>query len=231
MTFSQQVDENSSEHIEPGSDGFGDWLSIDEAVSYSVSEGLNRTQKTIRKWASRAYRDQEAADLQVRREDIANGFRWLIERSSLERKIKEELEFVAKKTHGEPVRTGADKFEQVRTGSGKQTLALEDANPSERVTTGEHPSGSKDAVVDDEFLKDQIEEKDRQIAQLNKQLERRDDQIMTMLERDRETNILISGLQQTLTNSLGLESPFPRDHRNATKGDNRIEQDSQNAVE
>jgi hypothetical protein len=36
---------------------------------------------------------------------------------------------------------------------------------------------------------------------------------MTMLERDRETNLLINGLQTTLTRSLGIESPEVRRDR------------------
>jgi hypothetical protein len=55
----------------------------------------------------------------------------------------------------------------------------------------------------DAFLRQQIEEKDRQIGKLHTQLERRDEQIMSMLERDRETNILIKGLQEALLPGRG----------------------------
>lgn len=62
-------------------------------------------------------------------------------------------------------------------------------------------------------MREQLAEKDRQIAKLNDQIERRDEQIMTMLERDRdrETNLLINGLQVALTKTLGIESPRTRE--------------------
>ena len=57
-----------------------------------------------------------------------------------------------------------------------------------------------DATVDDEsivdFLKEQVRVKDEQIKV-------KDEQIVSMLERDRETNILIKGLQTSLTNTVG----------------------------
>ena len=67
--------------------------------------------------------------------------------------------------------------------------------------------------VGNDFLQDQIGQKDIQIAELNDQLKRKDEQIMTMLERDRETNYLISGLQQALTKTLGIEAPRPPRHQ------------------
>ena len=73
--------------------------------------------------------------------------------------------------------------------------------------------------VGDDFLKDQIGQKDTQITELNDQLKRRDEQIMTMLERDRGTNYLINGLQQALSQSLGIESPDRL--RIRREGDNR----------
>ena len=80
------------------------------------------------------------------------------------------------------------------------------------------PGGAVTSVGDD-FLKDQIGQKDTQITELNDQLKRRDEQIMTMLERDRETNYLINGLQQALSQSLGIESPDRL--RIRREGDNR----------
>ena len=73
--------------------------------------------------------------------------------------------------------------------------------------------------VGDDFLKDHIGQKDTQITELNDQLKRRDEQIMTMLERDRETNYLINGLQQALSQSLGIDSPDRL--RIRREGDNR----------
>jgi hypothetical protein len=203
-----------SEPVRTGANQIGNWLTVAEAVAYCSLKELDRTPKTIRKWAHRSHLDPENAELTVRHEDVDNGFRWAIERASLDRKIAQELEFEARRA-GEPVDTRPEASGAVRTGVGAQNNAASDANLSEPVQTGAHKPGPvrdpkrqlEDENVGGRFLKDQIGEKDRQIAQLNKQLERRDEQIMTMLERDRETNILISGLQQALTTTLGIEAP------------------------
>ena len=60
------------------------------------------------------------------------------------------------------------------------------------------------------------------------------EQIMTMLERDRETNILIRGLQDLVTSTLRLDGP-PR-HREHSQldddpmGDNQHTEDIQPSV-
>lgn len=47
---------------------------------------------------------------------------------------------------------------------------------------------------------------------------------MTLLERDRETNLLINGLQQTLLKTLGLETPrSPQLDRGGGGVDGRLE--------
>ncbi|MDH3740774.1 MAG: hypothetical protein OER56_04175, partial [Hyphomicrobiales bacterium] len=89
-----------------------------------------------------SHRDPESADLVVRREDVDNGFRWSIERSSLERKIEQELEFEARrvKNDDEPLHTGADASQQVRTSAVMENGDVRNENPSEPVHTGSHPS-------------------------------------------------------------------------------------------
>ena len=68
----------------------------------------------------------------------------------------------------------------------------------------------------EQFLRDQLAEKDRQIDKLNAQIEGRDEQIMTMLgAHNRETNLLINGLTNTLSQTLGIEAPNPTRHRPA----------------
>jgi hypothetical protein len=87
------------------------------------------------------------------------------------------------------------------------------------------------ASIGDDFLKDQIGQKDIQITELNRQLERRDEQIMTMLERDRETNHLINGLQEALSQSLGIESPTRMQLKARHEGDNPTSADRPDGVE
>ena len=175
---------------------FGDWLTVQEAVAYCLSHGLNRTPKTIRKWAQRSQNPiSGSAEITVKSQDTENGFRWLIEKTSLDVKIAQELEFETRKNGfadntdlSELVATSANLSTPVQVNEPAEELVGTSENASAQVPTGAHPFG--DDMI--EFLKKQIDIKDQQIAV-------KDQQIGAMLERDRETNVLIQGLQTSLT--------------------------------
>ena len=114
MEFHLLPGSHPSEPVHAGADQFGDWLTVAEAAAYCSLKDLDRTPKTVRKWAHRSHLDPENAELTVRREDVDNGFRWTIERASLDRKIAQELEFEARRS-GEPVGTGPDGCTPVRS--------------------------------------------------------------------------------------------------------------------
>jgi aspartate oxidase len=79
----------------------------------------------------------------VRREDVENGFRWVIERSSLDRKIEQELEFEARRKSAATSlsdRTDADGSEPVRTGANRMEDELASVSLTEQVQTGANPS-------------------------------------------------------------------------------------------
>lgn len=82
-----------------------EWLSVEQAVVFSAELGLTRTPKTVRKWAERSSGVADG-DVLSRKEDTPWGYRWQIEKSSLTRKVEEELEL-----------RSANEIEQVRTGS------------------------------------------------------------------------------------------------------------------
>ena len=86
------------------------------------------------------------------------------------------------------------------------------------------------STVSDAFLKEQIVQKDSQIAELNAQIERRDRQIDAMLERDRETNILIHTLQETLSQSMGIETPERMRLRSQSTGDRPSGEDRNDTI-
>ena len=141
-----------------GAQRFTDWLTVAEAVAYCEDKGLARTPKTIRKWSHRSHLYPDNAELVVRREDVDNGFRWTIERASLDRKIEQELEFEARraKEHdNEPVHTGTDASEQVHTGAASEQSHPDDANLSEQVQTG--ASSSEPVRTDDPGNVQQLE--------------------------------------------------------------------------
>jgi hypothetical protein len=218
-----------------GPDMSGQWLSVPEAVAYCTEKGLNRNIKTVRRWAQRSHAHPENAEVLVRAQDTENGFRYVIERASLDRKIAQELDFEVK-------RTKADTFVSVRTGADMPGPSLTEDMTENSDDGGEDMSAPVGTDPDtpvrrlevtslgQDFLKDQIEAKDRQITELNRQLERRDEQIMTMLERDHETNHLINGLQEALSQSLGIESPTRMQLRARREGDSPSSANRDDAV-
>jgi hypothetical protein len=98
-------------------------------------------------WARRSSLFPDDAELDVRREDVENGDRWVIERGSPNRKIAQERELMARRAD-EPVRTGANQVEPVRTGSLAQTQAKPDAADPEPVQTGANQSDIIEALHD-----------------------------------------------------------------------------------
>lgn len=199
-------------HVPAPPDTSGQWLSVTEAVVYCARHDLNRNIKTIRRWAERSLKRPDDAEVRVREQDTGFGFRYMIDRGSLDLKIRQELDFEAKKSAADT--SGHDQADpempaHVLDGDAPlnvDVVTLDTSGPN-RAEPDEPARRLEVQSIGDDFLKGQIKEKDGQIAELNKQLERKDDQIMTMLERDHETNILIRGLQDALTNTLRLGSP------------------------
>ncbi len=163
------------------------WLTVDDAVSFCVERGLSRTPKTLRKWAERSYNKPDA-DIIVRRADTLWGYRWKIEKTSLARKVDQELS-VAAPHPSEPVRTRVDGQQQpdheissapetnqqepVRTSSGQfaqNELSEKDehrADASEQVRT--RLTVQSGTQVEQE-LRDRLKDKNAEIAFLREQL-------------------------------------------------------------
>jgi len=97
--------------------------------------------------------------------------------------------------HGRPQQAVSDREAPANNGAGEQHPTGYMARLEKEV------EGLKD---DREFLRNQINVKDGQIASL--------------LERDRETNILIGKLQEMLTPLLGAPRRDPHIHDSATRG-------------
>jgi hypothetical protein len=211
-------DTNTSAPVHTGAHTFESWMTVQEAVAYCLSKGLPRTPKTIRKWAQRSMEGAPGSgDVIVQRQDTENGFRWLISRDSLDVKIDQEKELALRSESerpdvnpSEPVGTGSHPFEQVATGvhpfeqvfiNGQAVGPMPThVNPSEPVPTGSHHQN----IELTDFLKKQLERAEHQ-------LDVKDRQIEALLERDRETNILIQGLQSSLT---GVVNALPSSRRN-----------------
>jgi len=143
MKFNLLPEAHRQEPVQTSARGASEWLTVAEAVSYCALKHLPRTAKTVRKWAHRSHLDPENGDVVVRREDVENGFRWTIERASLDRKIKQELEFEARRSSSvvvKPAQTDPEASGQVRTGAFDETADLTSVSEPDIVRTGANPS-------------------------------------------------------------------------------------------
>ena len=228
-------------HDQTVPDMSGQWVTVAEAAQICEDLGLSRDIKTIRRWAQRSHSRPENAEVTVHEQDTPTGFRYLIERESLERKVAQELAFEAKRTEPDTSgqgHAGPDVTVVQNRGETMVSPARIEPDTPTPVLPGPDTSGDDEtevrklsvSTVSDDFLKEQIAQKDGQIAQLNSQLERRDEQIMTMLERDRETNILIHTLQKTLSQSMGIETPDRIGLRSREDGDRDFDGDTKSEV-
>ena len=132
-----------SELVPTSANSFGEWLSVSEAVVFCEQNGLSRTPKTVRKWALRSFQYPDNSDLTARREDVDNGFRWVIQRASLLRKIEQELEFEARRKYADVSPSdgaAADASEPARTGANQMDDELASVSLAEHVQTGANPS-------------------------------------------------------------------------------------------
>ncbi len=206
----------ASELVPTGAHLFAPWMTVQEAVAYCVSKGLPRTPKTVRKWAQRSIESVTGTgDVVVQRQDTENGFRWLISQELLDVKIDQEKEHALRnaaetdnENTSEPVGTGAHVFEQVATGANRSAqVAVNELdsepiqlheNTSEPVGTGAHEAGTAQRNSRPENL-EILNLLKKQLERAERQLDVKDKQIDALLERDRETNVLIQGLQTSLT--------------------------------
>lgn len=164
-------------------------LTVDEAAALYEQAGFARTMRAIQKYCARG-------DLDCIREQTTYGERFRIKPASVARHIEqiEQLSQANRRDHSRP-------DANVRTNSIEPALPQND-EPSVREQP--RPDGVDNRYVgqlesENAFLRDQIGRKDRQIEQ-------RDNQIEAMIERDRETNILIEQLQRRIPLPEGRRS-------------------------
>jgi hypothetical protein len=121
----------------------------------------------------------ERGDIECTKVDTENGQRYMLDEQSLMRFIEQQKQIY---TTAGSERTEADSAEHDR--------------PSPAVSAPvQAPTPAPDDTVT--FLKEQLKQKDAQI-------EKKDEQIKAMLERDRETNVLIKELQGVVQSAFHL---------------------------
>jgi hypothetical protein len=162
-------------------------LSIDQTAELYAAAGHPRTPRAIQKYCA-------LSKLDCHKVETETGERYLVAPYSVERHIAYIKEVRTDATSRDQTRTDAT----VRTMENKEELVPPPvANSPEQTRTDATVRAPDDRYVvqlekDNEFLRGQIGVKDTTIAAL--------------LERDRETNILIAGLQKM----LGLAGPQER---------------------
>jgi hypothetical protein len=163
-------------------DEHGFLLSVEEAADRYAAAGHPRTIRAIQKYCGRG-------DLECQKVETTYGERYLISPASVDRHIAMIIE-----------RTAASGREQPRPAASVRVLETPPANTDERAASGGEPFASvreqprtdvyvQRLEIENEFLRGQITQKDKTIDAL--------------LERDRETNHLVAGLQRMLAPLLG----------------------------
>ena len=156
-------------------------LTVEEAAARYEAAGHARTMRAIQKYCARG-------DLDCIKEETTYGQRYRITPGSVARHI-EQIEQVSQAPGRGHPRTDAS----VRV---PEVLSEMEHHDDASVREQPRPVAPDDRYVgllesENVFLRDQIDRKDHQIEQ-------RDTQIEAMIERDRETNILIEQLQRRI---------------------------------
>lgn len=156
---------------------FADWVDIETTCDILREEGVTRTIRTIQRMCKRG-------DLEARLVPTENGTRYLVERGSIH-------EFVERHNQMMPSGPGREELEgNIPVGQSVQSINTQtQPNDNHDRSHMQEIIGIKDDQIT--FLKSQLD-----IA--NKQIEMKDEQINTMLERDHETNVLIQNLQRLM---------------------------------
>ena len=166
-------------------------MELGEALAEFKRRGYPRKLRTIQSYCQRG-------KLNCNLTPAENGARYLVERRSIER-------FIEQQVHTLPSSLSASTEEPSDNSFTNPTTSF-NSKPNGEPIQSKHSDGTHHfgQVVE---LKDQlIESLQEQVKFANNQLTVEDNQIEAMLERDRETNILIRN-QQTL---MGLPDPDSR---------------------
>lgn len=184
-------------------------LTIHEVSARLAAAGVPRSERSIKRYC-------ETGFLDAKKVPGPTGEQWFVAPVALPKLIGDLQQWkVQQEGHSrlQPAMSGSDtpknasNAEADTAGHGRPEQAMSDKQaPTE--TKAAEPNASGDVVhlerevqglrEDREFLRDQIKVKDGQIASL--------------LERDRETNILVRGLQEMLTPLLGPRRDDPPQH-------------------
>jgi len=184
-------------------------LSLEEVAQLYAKAGHPRTLRTLQRYCASGH-------LEAQKMATMLGDKYLVTPQSVARHIAqiEELGSV------DPVATGRDASRQVATTvAGQQSHQINEPLPA---TGGDirrqaaTPEGESSHYV--ARLEREVEQLHDDRVFLRDQLKTKDVQIAALLERDRETNILVGSLQKMLAPLLGS----PRHETRAQEGDSAL---------
>jgi len=167
-------------------------LSIEDAAALYERAGLPRTLRTIQRYCAKGHLDSH-------RIETAYGEKYLITPASV-------LKHIAYIEEVRPAAAGRDEPRPVATSHEQETRPFKDTGGA--ATSRDQP---RPDAANDEFLSRYVARLEGENEFLRDQVTVKDDQIKDLTERARETNYLISGLQQMLTPLLGRPAPSRSD--------------------
>lgn len=178
-------------------------LTIEEAASRYERAGHPRTLRSIQRYCAKGHLD-------CLRQETPFGDKYLITEESVARHIAQIEELTSATRRDEP--------RQVATVVAAESHVEHAPAPP---PTG-HDLPRQDATAKYvEQLEKRLDEKDGEIGFLRSEISIKNDQIKDLTERDRETNILIQGLQKMFTPLLGGNSDRTHSSESQPSLDNR----------
>jgi len=171
-------------------------LSIDEAVERYARAGHPRTPRSVQRYCAKGH-------LEARLIETGFGEKYLITPASVEKHIAyiDEVNPMSGRDLSRPVATTVVQQNQERT--------VEAASPTE------HDLSRQDATVTPDMSR-YVGALERETEFLREQIGVKDTQIAALLERDKETNFLIRGLQTMLSPLLGAGERSSEPNRQST---------------
>jgi hypothetical protein len=156
-------------------------LTVDEVLPRYEAAGHARTSRAIQKYCARG-------DLDCLKEETTYGRRYRVTPASVVRHLEQIEQTSQTKERGHPRPDANVRVLEYETGTEQKDDPSVREQPRPAATDTRYVMQLESEIT---FLRDQIGRKDHQIEQ-------RDIQVEAMIERDRETNILIEQLQRRI---------------------------------
>jgi phosphoribosylformylglycinamidine (FGAM) synthase-like enzyme len=175
-------------------------LTLEEVAERYARAGHPRTLRTLQRYCAGAHLDAQKIA-------TTTGDKYLVTPQSVDRHIAQIVELSAL----ELVATGRDVSRHVATADDREDKPS--VEPSAAATGDDTvrqvATATSTSSVDAARLEREVERLEDDRDFLREQIKVKDGQIASLLERDRETNILIRGLQEMLTPLLGAPRHDP----------------------